>query len=257
MIGIWGYGFVGKAVHNLFIEHDVHFYDKYNDSHDPKFVASKENKIMFLCVPTPTEKGQQNIDAILDSIETIWEEYKWRGLFVIKSTILPHHIDYVCEKYPQARIIHVPEFLNEHEPFENQQMHIIGCKNLNDAAEYMTILPEEIREYDIELCDLQTASFIKYMHNIHGCVKVSFFNEMFDVCKKIGINYRTAIKALKKIRPSAATYSDIASDGSKGWGGHCFPKDSVAFDKVYPTMSVKNAINQNKLIRKVEMDAVL
>ncbi len=75
------------------------------------------------------------------------------------------------------------------------------------------------------LTDLDTAEMIKYTSNMFLAAKISFFNEIYLICKKIELDPRTVAEAVA-LDPRIGSYG---VDGGRPFGGFCLPKDLAAF----------------------------
>lgn len=105
--------------------------------------------------------------------------------------------------------------------------------------------------------DLQTASFIKYSINTFLASKVIFFNELFSLYEEIGANdsWETVIHAISRDKRIGDSHMNVPGhDGRKGFGGACFPKDSLALLKFAKSLNIQlsnleASIKKNNVIR--------
>jgi UDPglucose 6-dehydrogenase len=80
------------------------------------------------------------------------------------------------------------------------------------------------------LTDFATAQLIKYMANCFFATKVSFMNEMFQICQAVGGDWDQAIEGFVTDGRIGNSHIDVPGhDGDFGFGGKCFPKDLNAF----------------------------
>lgn len=239
-IGIVGYGTVGQSVHNSLTGHDVYVYDPQKGYKDFDSVLNTE--ALFICVPTPSFEYGQNIEAIDQTLKRL-QDYK--GLIIIKSTITPANLRRVISL--PLDVMHAPEFLNQYEPYFEHTKHLIGVKNIYQANKYREIFGlEGYGHNEVRTTDPITAAMCKYLHNLHGVVQVSFFHTMNDICEFEGINYREALSAtLAMTDHMNPTYTKIAADGKKGFGGKCFPDNVKAFAE-YETDILTACIKANE-----------
>ena len=258
-IGIIGYGVVGKSVHNMLsVDHAVSIYDPalgYND-----WTSIVDVDVMFICVPTPTVKGVQDLSIMHDTLSRL-KASETCALIVIKSTTLPSAMRVLCygPEYEELNIMHAPESLDQHTPYFYHTKHLIGVKDIYQSALYREVFGlGGYGDHDVRTCDPVTAAMIKYVHNCHGAIKVAMFNEFYEVCEKEGVNYREMLGGLFAFSEHIdKTYTQMASDGQRGFGGVCFPKDLVAFDTQYNMDIAAAAIEKNMEWRKKDMDKVL
>jgi nucleotide sugar dehydrogenase len=251
-IGIIGGGFVGKATHNSLKNHYVGIYDpKFKNFSD--FAVIEETDACFICVPTPTEEGRQDPKIVLDTIQRLFK-INYSGLIIIKSTLLPKYMEDVLVLYPNLNIMAAPEFLDQATYLKPQEKHLIGVTTMFQVNIYKKIFPEAT----LVITDPTTAFTSKYTHNVHAGVKVTLFNEIFDLCNRIGVNYREMIRCMLEMNDNVGPqYTRIAVDGQRGYGGACIPKDIVAFYTQYGITSLNAAIHKNIEYRTKEMEKVL
>jgi len=244
-IAIIGYGFVGKSVHNSLLNdyHDIYIDDP-KKGFDRKGFLTPQQYIAFICVPTPTIGGIQDLSMIENALEKA--KLMKAELIVIKSTILPEIAKGICKK----NVIYVPEFLDQANSYHQNNKHIVGTENVYNFERYKKLFNDN---HEYFLTNPETASMIKYTHNTHGALKVSFFNEIFDACDKSNIDYREMLRILLSINDNVGEkYTKICADGMRGYGGTCFPKDTQALMHEYSLKTLIAADMVNQEIRKVD-----
>ena len=240
-IGIIGQGFVGTAIkHGFDAKADLRI--ETFDIGKPDLSTKGSTKevvevcdIIFVCVPTPMKSNGECdvsiVESVLDEISkalTVGE-----CIAVIKSTVIPGSTAKWNLKYRDSglNVVFNPEFLVEasaKEDFLNQTRIILGGepKYTNSIAE----LYRRAFWCAIVQVDSTTAESVKYMTNTFLAVKVSFANEIYQVCQNLGINYEI-LKDLVCLDPriNHNHFQVPGPDGNTGFGGHCFPKDLIAF----------------------------
>jgi UDPglucose 6-dehydrogenase len=243
MIGIIGYGMVGKAVDYGFPNVSKIICDpKYNDTSLVE-VCSLNPEAIFICVPTPTDNTNYKIlKEVLDQINKV--DYK--GLTVVKSTILPHEL----EGYD---IIYNPEFLSRktsNKDFVNPPMLIIGgdkAKEVLDIYQKYSIVKTD----NIFLTDIQTASLAKYTMNSFYALKVTFMNSIYDISKEMNVNYNELTAILSKQPWMGSHHFEVPGpDGQRGFGGPCLPKDTQALSKKFDIKLLNTVLELNEQYRQ-------
>jgi nucleotide sugar dehydrogenase len=256
MIAIVGLGVVGKSVYKSIEKStdEIIVVDPGKGYLGPKDFPSHNVDMIFICVPTPTKGSRQDLSIITKIVYQLMTA-AYDGLVVIKSTILPSYAGYL-QKAPM-RIIHSPEFLDQSRPYETQHKHIVGMNEMAvpQCAEYEALFANpEILSDQFFFTDLKTAAMIKYVHNVHGALKVAFFNEIFDICGFEKVDYREMINGLTWHNDHVGkTYTSIGLDGKRGFGGFCFPKDILAMNAEYKSKMMQAAIDCNKEFNRKEM----
>ena len=217
--------------------------DKITATTDYKY-SIKNTDITFICVGTPTKTDLSlDLTYIKKSTEEIAKQLKnkdnWH-LIVVKSTVLPGTtkdvILPILEKHSEKKVgkdfglAMNPEFLKEGlavEDFLKPDRIVIGAydKKSNET------LKEIYKDFTCPLVEttLSSAEMIKYASNAFLATKISFINEIGNMCKKLDIDtYEVADgMGLDKRIGRAFLNSGI------GWGGSCFPKDLDALISWY------------------------
>ena len=266
-LGIVGQGFVGLALKAGFEKHyELETYDKYDESNSTceLFDLVAECEVIFICVPTPMDKDGS---CHTDIVESVIEEIdKWVSSYhkdikptvVIKSTVPPGTTDRLHKKYKNVDVIFNPEFLTEAtfiEDFKNQNRIILGGirRGTNKLRQvYSKVFPRTT----IVKTGAKYAEMVKYFSNCFLATKVSFANEMKQICDRLDIDYDKVVEyATYDERLGKSHWAVPGPDGELGFGGHCLPKDLSAliflayYLKLEPT--ILNAVNKlNLLVRK-------
>ena len=249
MIGIIGQGFVGNAIYQKFKNYfDVHTYDL----DESKSNDTKENVIhqqyLFLCLPTPMNTdGSCNVDIIereLENIDLIADNQEILKTVVIKSTIPPGTTQKWNKKYEALNIVFNPEFLTEAnavEDFSNQNRIILGGPR-PATTELRRLYSKVFPKAHIIKTDSTHAEMVKYLTNSFLATKVSFANEIYQVCEKLNIDYDKVVEyATLDDRLGKSHWNVPGPDGDFGFGGHCLPKDLSAL--IYLAMNLDTETN--------------
>jgi UDPglucose 6-dehydrogenase len=150
---------------------------------------------------------------------------------IIKSTVPPGTIEKWNEKYESLDIIFNPEFLTEANAvsdYENQDRIILGGVR-PATTELKTIFSKVFPKAHIIKTDSTHAEMVKYLTNTFLATKVSFANEIYQLCQVVGTDYDKVIEyATLDDRLGKSHWNVPGHDGDFGFGGHCFPKDLSA-----------------------------
>lgn len=234
-IGVIGYGFVGRATGEGFAtnpKNKVFWYDKFKVSPNTLEEVVKNSEIIFVSVPTPIYADYSGMDmSIVEEVTTQISKLADNKIVVIKSTSLPGTTAKFAKKFRKVNFLMNPEFLTQEKAnrdFLNPARTVIGCDSKDVAQKlikaYKTILPKN-QPYIIT--DFTSAEVIKYMSNLMLASKVLLANEFYDLSKKVGANYLDVVKAVEA-DPRIGTHLGVPGpDGDRGFGGACFPKDTV------------------------------
>ena len=258
-IGIAGIGYVGGAVKAFFEKQKarIFLYDKY------KKIGSLDElnraDLIFLCLPTPfIEEDGKGFDN-----SALWEvlrQIKGEKTIIIKSTVLPGSTENFQKEFLQHKILVNPEFLLAKaavEDFEKPKRQIVGYtqKSKAIADEIMSILPSALFKRVVKATE---AEMIKYFGNTFLANRVIFANQFYDICQKLGIDYKVVKECAGADSRIGYSHFDIFHDGYRGYGGACLPKDTKAFIQFAKSLGIepkllkvieeinKNLINEKK-----------
>jgi len=237
MIGIVGQGFVGNAVYQKF----KNYYDVLtHDKDDTKSTSTLDNMVhlcdtIFLCLPTPMKSDGRCytsiLESVLDAIDLISDNYESNKTIVIKSTIPPGTTEKWNKKYESLTLVFNPEFLTERNAvsdYENQNRIILGGPR-PATTELKQIFSKVFPKAHIIKTDSTHAEMVKYLTNSFLATKVSFANEIYQLCDKLNIDYDKVVEyATLDDRLGKSHWGVPGHDGDFGFGGHCFPKDLAA-----------------------------
>lgn len=263
-IGIVGNGFVGSAIASGFTLHveDVLIYDtdERRRTHSLSEVIKSSN-IIFVCVPTPMkEDGSCDLSIVEKVCESIVNVQTNKNVpIVVKSTIVPGSMEDLSEKFNTLNLVFNPEFLTERKArldFINASRIVLGSNNQEAMKKVEDIYRLRFPHTKIIKTDFATAQLIKYMANCFFATKVSFMNEMFQICNAINGDWEKAIEGFVTDGRIGNSHIDVPGhDGDFGFGGKCFPKDLNAMissaEKLGINPSVmKGAWEKNQDVRK-------
>ena len=250
-IGIIGQGFVGNAVYQKLKKYyKVFTYDiqaKLCNSDLPEVL--ERCKIIFVCLPTPMNKdGSCNLDLLDNTLKEINRaSMDMDGrIVVIKSTIIPGSTDKFQLDYQHIDLVFNPEFLTEAnavDDFENQTRLLLGGP-LRATTKIKQIFSSVFRKTPrIIKTDAKTAELVKYVTNAFLATKVSFANEMHQLCEGLDLDYDKIIEyATLDPRLGDSHWGVPGPDGDFGFGGHCFPKDLSALIEISKQLNTVNNV---------------
>ena len=233
-IGIVGQGYVGTAVKTVFEKHyKTNTFDlNGNCSCKTLHELIDSSDIIFVCVPTPMKKDGSCDTSIVESVvndinETVNSNQDGK-IVAIKSTIPPGTTNRLNKECEHISVIFNPEFLTEAnfiEDFRNQSRIIIGGER-PATTKLRQVYSLAFPDATIVKTGSKTAEMVKYMTNTFLATKVSFANEMYEICERLGIDYDKVVEyAIYDERLGKSHWAVPGPDGKMGFGGSCFPKD--------------------------------
>ncbi len=263
-IGIIGQGFVGNSVReglNNFFE-TITFDINGNCTESSLFELIEKVNETFLCLPTPMKKnGECDLSIVrncLSQIDLIVKSLNKKDFIVIiKSTIPPGTTEKLNSENENINIVFNPEFLTEAnavEDFKNQNRIIVGGDRPY-TSKVKTIFEKAFPKVPIIKTSSTIAEMIKYVTNTFLATKISFANEIYQICQAIDIDYDKVIEYAKyDNRLGNSHWSVPGHDGDSGYGGHCFPKDIAALKFLADNLNVDStmlsaAIQKNIKVR--------
>src|SRR5271157_669562 len=195
--------------------------------------ALKKTEFAFIAVATPSgDNGEADLKYVAAAARTIAETMEGPLVIINKSTVPVGTGDWVADiikKYQPKPIpfsvVSCPEFLREGSAIADfMQPHrtVLGSFD-REAAEKVAQLHLPLRA-PILITDLRTAEMIKYASNAFLATKISFINEIAEICEALGADVKEVAAGMgydRRIGPAML-------DAGLGWGGSCFPKDVKA-----------------------------
>ncbi len=197
--------------------------------------AIRKSDVIFVSVGTPPKKdGSIDLKYIEDVSKEIGRSLANKGykLIVVKSTVLPETTENLIiptlERYSGKKagkdfgVCVNPEFLREGkamEDFLTPDRIVIGSLDKKSG----NILEKLYSNFSAHILrtDLKTAEMIKYASNAFLAMKISFSNEIGNICKRLGID---VYDVMKGVGMDSRISEKFLSAGC-GYGGSCFPKD--------------------------------
>lgn len=208
--------------------------------------------VVFIAVGTPSRRGDGHADLsyVYAAAKEIAHSMNGFTVVVTKSTVPVGTGDEVeriiRSERPDAEfaVVSNPEFLREGAAiadFKRPDRIVIGCED-ERATEVMREVyrPLYLNSAPLFFCDRRTSELIKYAGNAFLAMKITFINEMADLCEKVGADVQKVAKGIgmdKRI-------GDKFLHAGPGYGGSCFPKDTMAL--------VKTAQDNESPIRLIE-----
>lgn len=207
-------------------------------------MAVENSLVIFIAVGTPDDgQGKTDLSQVEDVAKRLAQAIDDYKVIVIKSTVpvgtnrrFKEMIQANLKKDIAVDVVSNPEFLREGsaiEDFMRPNRVVLG----SDSAQALAIVKDIYRVlYLIEApfvsTNLETAELIKYASNAFLATKISFINEVANICEKVGADVHDVARAMgldKRIGPKFL-------HSGPGYGGSCFPKDTLAFADLGKTL---------------------
>jgi nucleotide sugar dehydrogenase len=227
-VGIVGHGCVGKRMEELFKDHhEIRIYDLgYPDSNTKEEINKCD--LAVVCVPTPMKDDKScDISIVEESVSWLKTPVIW-----VRSTIAPGTTEHLKKKY-KKRIVFSPEYLGQSKYWTPYDFHtdekkmpyiIFGGdkKDTQYVIKFVAPILGPVKQYP--QTDAITAEVVKYMENTFFALKVTFANEMLDICKAMGLDFYE-VRDLWTMDPRINPMHTMVFEENRGFGGKCYPKD--------------------------------
>lgn len=238
----------------------LHFTTSYKD-------ALQDSEFIFICVGTPSgEDGEADLKYVEAAARSIAEHMKAPLVVINKSTVPVGTGDFVADIIRKAQpkpidfwVVSCPEFLREGaaiSDFMNPHRTVLGSLH-REAADKVAQLHLPLRA-PIVITDLRTAEMIKYASNAFLATKISFINEIADICEALGADVKEVAAGMGFDQRIGKQFLDAGL----GYGGSCFPKDvkALAFmaeelghePRILNSVMEVNALRRNMIVERLK-----
>ena len=221
--------------------------------------AIKAADAVFIAVGTPSRRGDGHADlsfayAVAKEVAELMEGFT---VVVTKSTVPVGTGDeierIIREIRPDAdfAVVSNPEFLREGaaiDDFKRPDRVVVGVEDDRARAVMAEIYrPLNLNESPLLFVGRRTSELIKYAANAFLALKITFINEMADLCEKVGANVQDVSRGIGMDKRIGSKFLHAGP----GYGGSCFPKDTLALLKTAedydsPTRIVEAVVKVNE-----------
>ncbi len=222
----------------------------------------EEAKIIFIAVGTPQgENGEADLKYVFQVCETIGKNANEQKVIVDKSTVPVGTAKKVKEKVTEFSkfpidVVSNPEFLREGsavKDFLEPDRVVIGSDS-EEAAKLIESLYKPL-DCEIVITNSESAEMIKYASNAFLATRISFINEIANLCEKVGADVEEVSKGMGLDHRIGKHFLDAGS----GYGGSCFPKDVQALQKIainvgYELSIIREVENVNKKQKTIPVE---
>ena len=226
--------------------------------------------VIFIAVGTPSDKeGRADLRYVKEVAEAIGRTMDGYKIIVTKSTVpvgTGQLISRIVRKQQKKKhpfdIVSNPEFLREGsaiEDFMHPNRVVIGAQS-DQAVAIMKDLysPLYLIETPFVITGVETAEMIKYASNAFLATKISFINEMANICERVGADVHQVARGMgldQRIGPKFL-------HPGPGFGGSCFPKDTQAIVQLAQSLDyefeiVKAVLKVNQRQKQIMVDKIV
>ena len=225
--------------------------------------AIKEADAVFIAVGTPTRRGDGHADLsyVYAAAEEIAGLIEGFTVVVTKSTVpvgTGDEVEAIIRKTnPNAQfaVVSNPEFLREGaaiEDFKRPDRVVVGTDDERGQAVMRDLYrPLSLNETPLVFTGRRTSELIKYAANAFLAMKITFINEMADLCEVVGADVQQVAKGIGLDKRIGGKFLNAGP----GYGGSCFPKDTIALVKTAqdygaPTRLIETTVEVNDARKK-------
>lgn len=215
----------------------------------------RDNDVIFIAVGTPSDNdGSADLSAVLDVAHEISKNIDRYKTIVIKSTV-PVGTNKIIREliinesgFEDFDVVSNPEFLREGkaiQDFTKPDRVVVGITS-EKAKEIMEQIyrPLNIREVPFIFCSPQEAELVKYASNAFLAAKITFTNEIANLCEAFNADIHNVTKA---VGMDGRIGSKFLHPGP-GYGGSCFPKDTKALVKIGDKYGVEMLLTEHVIM---------
>lgn len=221
-----------------------------------------KSDVIFIAVGTPSRKdGKADLTYVEAAAEEIAQNMNNYKVIVNKSTVpvgTGKKIEKIISKYYKGKfdIVSNPEFLREGSAVNDflEPDRIVFGARTNKARDIMLKVYEKI-DYPKVTTSVESSEMIKYASNAFLATKISFINEIANVCERVGADVEDVARGMGLDKRIGANFLAAGI----GYGGSCFPKDvnalnQIAGTKGYDFKLIKSVIEVNNRQRTLIID---
>jgi len=222
--------------------------------------------IIFIAVGTPPkDNGEADLSYVKEAARAIGKHMNGYKIVVDKSTVpigMGDLVESIIDDTKKVKhgfdVVSCPEFLREGSAindFMNPDRVVIGAKK-KEAANQVAEIFKPLKT-SIVITDLRSAEMIKYASNSFLATKISFINEIANICERVGADVKTVAEVMGMDKRIGGRFLDAGA----GFGGSCFPKDvaaliNIAKSEDYEPSILNAVVEVNKTQRKLVMNKI-
>ena len=232
--------------------------------------AVRGAEAVFIAVGTPSRRGDGYADLsyVYAASEEIAQHIDGFTVVVTKSTVpvgTGDEVEKIISKHCEAEdfaVVSNPEFLREGaaiNDFKRPDRIVVGTDNPKAEALMKDVYrPLYLNETPIVFTSRRTSELIKYAANSFLATKITFINEMSDLCEAVGANVQEVAKGIGLDKRIGTKFLHAGPN----YGGSCFPKDTLALTRTaseanVPLSIVNAVVNANEARKQTMTDKVI
>lgn len=242
-IGVIGGGVVGSATARCYLEHvkEVRVYDIDPAKRTAYLQQTLASDLIFVCLPET---------KVADFFHDLSGDIADKN-FVLKSTVAIGTTRRLASRWCLKNIVHSPEFLTERCACTDAQMPSRNIIGLNDwpqqnggdcFAVLNRLYSERFPGLHTHVMASEESEAVKLITNAFFATKVSFFNEMHQLCGKFCLDWETVRAGVLSDGRIAHSHTQVPGRHGFGFAGACLPKDLETLISQLPTPEICSAV---------------
>lgn len=264
-INIIGMGYVGGGMAHLCEKNNIEFnvfdiqkkqgsFNYFNNITDLVNFSESNSEINFYIIAVPTNsdsEGNCDTSIVRSVLERLNNNITKETYVIIKSTIVPGTSKELSEKYTNLDIIFCPEFLTQKNYLNdiyNAKFVLLGINDNFDMTKYqkisnlMRLFYKHNSQIDIFMRSYEECELFKYTLNTYFGIKITFFNEIYDLCEKMNVDYQK-LKELFSLDSRVGEYGiTVPGDHGRGYHGVCIPKEVRSIIKLQEKLGLSSEL---------------
>tara|TARA_R100000388_G_C7243092_1_gene162966 strand:+ start:1506 stop:2330 length:825 start_codon:yes stop_codon:yes gene_type:complete len=238
-VGVVGFGFVGKAVSQISTIRSLDIYDPNNEDYNSvdQKIRAYNCDIIFINVPTNLKNGRLDLSILNECLFS----YRAHNLnknstIVIKSTVPVGTCRDLSKKHNIESLVFNPEFLSERTAMEDfineKELYLAGEKRHTEKVKELYVeFYKKCENGELQIFETESweeIELLKLARNTFYGLKVSYCNNIYNLCKSKNIDYDKFRKHFSRGIWVGDQHTHVPGpDGKFGYGGKCLPKDST------------------------------
>lgn len=264
-INIIGYGYVGSSMGYLCEKNNIEFnvcdlnqkegaFNYFNNVSELVNFSETNSDINFyvIAVPTPSDtQGNCDTSIVRNILSQLRMLVNKETYVIIKSTLVPGTSNSLNIQFPTLNIVFCPEFLRQKtykDDIYNAEFVLLGIPPKFDMVKYQNILKvirifyKHNTQIDILMRSYEECELFKYTLNTYFATKITFFNEIYNLCESMDVDYQK-LKDLFKLDKRVGDYGiTIPGDHGRGYSGVCLPKEVRGMIKLQDNLGLSNEL---------------
>lgn len=214
MIGIIGYGVVGRITREIFFPEEKVVIHDISMGTDIESVYGCE--VIFICISAENSESISELKSMCLDIS----KNNQGSEIIIRTTVTPGFFEDIKTKIKNP-LTYFPEFLRDRYAVKDA----VNCKRMFYATTSDESVLKQFNRINSKLrrINFSELELLKMMRNNYHAMKIVFANHYYDLCKKYGADYEKLLEYFNKSK-NGQSYLDV-NESLRGYGGKCLPKD--------------------------------